>query len=111
MKEGASGGAIPTLQIFEFGPAKATRHPSDILPCLPIFRNQFAPLPKEPSDMVLKAVKVPVTDLECVTSAVVKIHDPIWYLNIRKGKMAPSPRPTSATINATIIRGAQEGSE
>jgi antiviral helicase SKI2 len=98
MKEGASGGAIPSLQVFEFGPAKATRHPSDILPCLPIFRNQFAPLPKQPSDMVLKAVKVPVTDLECVTSAVVKFHDPIWYLNIRKGKIPPSARSAKSPL-------------
>jgi antiviral helicase SKI2 len=81
-----AGGSIPSLQVLGFGPANPKRHASDILPFLPTFRNLFAPLPAAPSDMELKIHKIPVADLECVTSTIVKIGGPTWYLNIKKGK-------------------------
>ncbi|KAL1955256.1 hypothetical protein VTO42DRAFT_8854 [Malbranchea cinnamomea] len=84
MREGAGAGAAPNFQVLEFGPLNATRHPSDILPCLPIFRHLFVPLPSASSDMRLKTVKVPVTDLECVTSTLLEVRGPTWYLNIKK---------------------------
>lgn len=35
--------------------------------------------------MNLKGVKIPLTELECVTNTQVKVGGPIWYLNIKKG--------------------------
>lgn len=83
--EGAIGGHNPLLQVFEFGPLEPNRQPSDILPYLPIFRYLFAALPKSPADMMLKSRKVPLADLECVTSTMAKMGGPTWYLNIKKG--------------------------
>ena len=36
--------------------------------------------------MELRIHRIPLADLECVTSTIVKIGGPTWYLNIRKGK-------------------------
>ena len=85
MKEGAGAGVAPNLQVFEFGPLNLTRHPSDILPCLSIFRHLFAPLPTNPAEMHLRTVKVPIMDVECVTWTLLKVSGPTWYLNIKKG--------------------------
>jgi antiviral helicase SKI2 len=86
VSEGVAGGSIPRLQVLEFGLVNPKRHASDILPYLPTFRKLFAPLPAAHSDMELRIHKIPVSDLECVTSTVVKIGGPTWYLNIKKGK-------------------------
>ncbi|WEW59028.1 Antiviral helicase ski2 [Emydomyces testavorans] len=83
-KDGVSGGTTPSFQVFEFGPLNITRNPSDVLPFLPLFRHYFAPLPKSSSDMHLRTCKIPVSDLECVTSTIVKVGGPTWYLNIKK---------------------------
>ncbi|OJD17841.1 hypothetical protein AJ78_02082 [Emergomyces pasteurianus Ep9510] len=83
-REGMAPGPNFGLQVFEFGPINASRHPSDILPCLPAFRHLFSPLSTDPNEMVLKTYKIPLEDLECVTSTVVKIGGPTWYLNIKK---------------------------
>ncbi|QVM09124.1 hypothetical protein D8B26_003790 [Coccidioides posadasii str. Silveira] len=83
-KEGVSGGAAPSLQVFEFGPQSLVRHPSDILPYLPMFRHYFVPLPRLASDMHMKTCKVPLMDLECVTSAMVKFGGPPYALNNKK---------------------------
>ncbi|KAK2738364.1 hypothetical protein FQN55_000572 [Onygenales sp. PD_40] len=84
VREGMAPGPGNTLQVFEFGPVQATRQPSDILPCLPVFRHLFSPLSSDPQQMVLKTYKIPLEDLECVTATVVKIGGPTWYLNIKK---------------------------
>ncbi|PGH18707.1 hypothetical protein AJ80_04360 [Polytolypa hystricis UAMH7299] len=83
-REGLAAGPNPSLQVFEFGPAHAKRNPSDILPYLPVFRHLFAPLPTFPKDMALKTYKIPLEDLECVTSTILKVGGPTWYLNIKK---------------------------
>lgn len=84
MKEGTPG-TSPNLQVFEFGPVESKRNPSDILPYLPIFRSHFSRLATSPHDMMLKTIKVPLADVECVTSTLVKSSGPTWYLNIKKG--------------------------
>ena len=86
VREDMAGGSVPSLQVLEFGPANSKRHASDILPYLPAFRELFAPLSADPSDMELRIHRIPLADLECVTSTIVKIGGPTWYLNIRKGK-------------------------
>lgn len=86
MKEGATASKAPSLEVFEFGPYNADRHPSDILPALPMFRHLFSPLSTDPSTMTLKASKVLVADVECVTSTIVKVRGPTWYLKVKKGE-------------------------
>ncbi|EGE78656.1 hypothetical protein RJZ56_000746 [Blastomyces dermatitidis] len=83
-RDGMAPGPNLGLQVFEFGPISASRHPSDILPYLPAFRHLFSPLSTNPNEMVLKTYKIPLEDLECVTTTVVKIGGPTWYLNIKK---------------------------
>lgn len=86
VRDGVSGGAAPSLHVLEFGPLNLARNPTDILPYLPMFRHYFAPLPQSSAEMQLKACKVPIMDLECVTGTAVKVRQPAWYLNIKKGE-------------------------
>ncbi|KAK2853212.1 hypothetical protein FQN49_005295 [Arthroderma sp. PD_2] len=83
-KEGVSGGSVPLLNVFEIGPLDSRRHPSDILPYIPTFRQYFHRLPSSPQDMALKSCKVPLANLECVTATTVKFGGPTWYLNVKK---------------------------
>lgn len=85
LKEGVTNATVPCLTVLEIGTLGNKRHPSDILPFIPVFRPHFRALPPNASAMHIKTVKVPLTDLECVTNTVVKSTGPIWYLNIKKG--------------------------
>ncbi|KAL2856557.1 armadillo-type protein [Aspergillus pseudoustus] len=78
------GGANPVIQILEIGKLASKRHPSEILPFLPAFRQFFNPLPTRAIDMTLKVFKIPITDIECVTNTMAKVSGPPWYLNIKK---------------------------
>ncbi|KAL4914727.1 armadillo-type protein [Aspergillus aurantiobrunneus] len=78
------GGPNPVIHILEIGKLTNKRHPSEILPFLPAFRGFLSPLPTRAVDMTLKVVKIPITDIECITNAVVKLSGPSWYLNIKK---------------------------
>ncbi|KAJ5324713.1 hypothetical protein N7476_003313 [Penicillium atrosanguineum] len=84
VKEGVTGGNMPCIQVLEVGRITNKRHPSDILPFLPMFRSFFQQLPAKAASMHLKVLKIPLSDLECVTNMQVKAGGPIWYLNIRK---------------------------
>ncbi|KAL1967021.1 hypothetical protein VTN77DRAFT_3545 [Rasamsonia byssochlamydoides] len=84
VREGIGGGGEPTIQVLEIGALGDKRHPSDILPFLPIFRHLFRPLPTRSADMTLKTCRIPLADVECATSTMVKVGGPIWYLNIKK---------------------------
>ncbi|KAH8690808.1 NUC185 domain-containing protein [Talaromyces proteolyticus] len=83
VREGVSGGE-PTIQVLEIGAVSDKRHPSDILPFLPIFRHFFRQLPTKSEEMILKVCRVPLADIECVTNTLVKLGGPVWYLNIKK---------------------------
>ncbi|PWY74576.1 antiviral helicase [Aspergillus sclerotioniger CBS 115572] len=83
-REGIGGGQAPSIQVLEIGRIGNRRHPSDILPFLPRFKQLLQSLPTRAADMALKTYKVPLLDLECVTNTVVKLGGPIWYLNIKK---------------------------
>lgn len=85
VKEGATGGNEPLIQVLEIGTISSKRHPSDILPFLPRFQQFFQPLPSNSDQMHLKVCKISLADLELVTNTVVKSSGPIWYLNIKKG--------------------------
>ncbi|KAJ5105562.1 hypothetical protein NUU61_002909 [Penicillium alfredii] len=84
VREGVTGGAVPCLQVLEIGTLSNKRHPSDILPFLPKFRQFFQSLPAVSAKMHLRVCKIPLSDLECVTNTQVKLGGPIWYLNIKK---------------------------
>ncbi|GCB25056.1 putative ATP-dependent RNA helicase C550.03c [Aspergillus awamori] len=84
VREGVSGGQTPSIQVLEIGRLGHKRHPSDILPFLPMFKHLLQTLPTRAADMALKSYKVPLLDLECVTNTLVKLGGPTWYLNIKK---------------------------
>ncbi|EFR05149.1 hypothetical protein MGYG_08161 [Nannizzia gypsea CBS 118893] len=84
MKEGVTGGPIPSLSVFEIGPLESRRFPSDILPYMPMFREYFHRLSTSPENMALKSCKVPLANLECVTGTTVRIGAPTWCLNMHK---------------------------
>ena len=85
-REGPAGGPNPTIQVLEVGKLGDKRDWTDILPFLPSMRSRLTPLPVEVQDMSLKVLRVPLADVECLTSTSVKMTGPIWYLNIRKGE-------------------------
>jgi antiviral helicase SKI2 len=43
-------------------------------------------LPSNGASMHLKICKIPVSDVECITTTRCKAGGPIWYLNIKKGE-------------------------
>lgn len=86
MREGASAGPNPVVDVLEFGSKHATRTASDILPYLTVFAGMFTPLTTKADDMVLRVIKIPVTDIECLTWTVLKLRVPTWYMSIGKGQ-------------------------
>jgi len=80
-----SRGLAPTVEILSLGAKNPIRYSSDLLPCLPRFRQFFAKLPTEVAELELRVLKIPLSDIESVTNTVVKVRGPIWYLKVRKG--------------------------
>lgn len=85
LREGVSKGLAPTVLVMEIGSSSAKRQASDLLPYLPEFRRLFVRLPNKPSEMKLRAVSIALSDVECVTRAVIKVRGPLWTLRIRHG--------------------------
>ena len=85
MREGVSRGHAPTVELLSLGARNPTRHPSDLLPYLPRFRQFFAKLPTEVAEMELKVLKIPLGDVEAVIGTTVKVRGPVWLLHIKKG--------------------------
>ena len=84
LSEGVTKGAAPSLEVLSIGSMYTTRQSSDLLPYLPAFMKFFAPLPKKAADMVLEVTKVPVGDLVCLTTTIIKRNHQAWNLKIRK---------------------------
>ena len=82
LREGASNGLVPTVELLSLGSKNRARHPSDLLPCLPKFRPLFPNLPTEIAEMELKVVKVPLNYIDSVTKTIVQVRGPIWKLQI-----------------------------
>jgi len=82
--EGISKGVEPTVQVLEIN-TNSTRQPSDLLPYLPGFAEFFDPLPHKESNMVLKPVFIPLSDVECVTRTLLKAPQPLEILIKRSG--------------------------
>lgn len=97
LRDGISKGHEPTVQVLEIS-ANAKRQPSDLLPYLSEFTKFFAPLPRNASDMRLKAASVPLSDVESITVAHIKVNQPYHCTNFirsiknRKGSVNIRPR-------------------
>ena len=85
MREGVSRGQNPTVEILSLGAKNPSRSSRDLLPYLPRYRQFFGSLPTEGAEMELKVLKIPLGDIEVVTSTVVKVRGPIWTLGLKKG--------------------------
>ena len=72
-REGVGRGLAPTVEVLSIGRKNSTREASDLLPYLPLFRPLFARLPRKMAEMELKAVKVPLGDIDCITKTTVKV--------------------------------------
>lgn len=77
LRDGISKGHEPTVQVLEIG-TNTKRQPSDLLPYLSGFTRFYAPLPHSASDMKLKAASVPLSDVECITVAHIKVNQPFY---------------------------------
>ena len=61
------------------------RQSSDLLPYIQELRPFFVPIPSNVSEMDLKILKIPLSDVECITKTVVKVKGLTWYSKIRNG--------------------------
>ena len=73
IREGVSRGPVPTVEILSMSPITPTRQPSDILPYLPNFRKYLVPLPQKINEMNLKVLKIPLSDIGCITKTMMKV--------------------------------------
>lgn len=73
LRESISRGFAPTIELLSLSRLDAGREASDILPYLPNLRRFFAPLPHKIVEMQMRAVRVPLTDIECFTRTVIKV--------------------------------------
>lgn len=89
LREGASKGNEPTVQALEIA-ANDQRKADDLLPYLSPFAQFFRSLPKNPKNLILKRVFVPLNDIECLTRTVIDIPEGVENLLKKKGKDANS---------------------
>ena len=85
LHEGVGGGSAPTTEVLSIGSTATVRQSSDLLPYLPRLRQCFTPLAQTPAEMGLRAIKVPVNDIEAVTKPILKVRGPTWTLKGSKG--------------------------
>lgn len=72
LREGVGRGHAPNIAVLEVVQAKAKRQNSDLLPYLPRFRRRFTPLPEQESDMRLRQVLIPYSEVECLTKTILQ---------------------------------------
>ena len=81
LREGVTRITAPSVQALELGHTEASRSSSDVLPYIPKFRQYFTPLPQKRSHLRLRAVIVPVTDIEAITATSLRL-DPTLLVNL-----------------------------
>lgn len=84
VREGASRGLNPTLEVLSMGPKNPNRQPSDLLPYISQFRPYYSDLVKTPAEMELRIFKIPLADIDCITKTILRIE--IDDLLIHKGE-------------------------
>jgi antiviral helicase SKI2 len=72
LRDGATGGAAPTVHVCEIRTRRDQRDSTDLLPYLPKYRKMFTKLPQNKKQITIKTLQIPVADLECVTKTVFK---------------------------------------
>jgi len=72
LREGATGGAAPTLHVLGIKTVRELRDSTDLLPYTPQFRKLFTELPQTKKYISTKTLYIPVSDLECVTQTIMK---------------------------------------
>lgn len=77
LREGVSRGLAPAVEVLSIGSTTGSRQSDDILPYLPKFRNRFGGLPTIAEEMKLKAMSIPLSDIECITKTTVKVKGPM----------------------------------
>jgi antiviral helicase SKI2 len=83
LQEGTSKGNEPNVMVLEISRSKK-RQPDDLLPYLPTFATLFRPLPTKESELILKTAFIPLSDIECLTKAVVTIPETVQNIKRRK---------------------------
>lgn len=72
LREGATGGAAPTLHVLGIKTQRDQRDSTDLLPYIPKFRKLFTELPQSKKYISTKTLYIPVSDLECVTQTITR---------------------------------------
>ncbi len=73
-REGVSRGLAPTVEVLSIGRKNRSREASDPLPYLPAFKRFFEGLPKKTAEMELKIMRVPLSDIDCITKTTAKVE-------------------------------------
>ncbi|KAL8946327.1 MAG: hypothetical protein Q9183_007925 [Haloplaca sp. 2 TL-2023] len=73
LRDSLSGGAAPTLELLSLGRRNPVRDASDVLPFIPQLRRFFSPLAKSITEMDMKAMRVPLHDIEAFTQTMLKV--------------------------------------
>ena len=79
LNEGLTKGALPTMEVLSVGSVNQARQPSDLLPYAESTRHYFGPL----LNTQARVIKVPISDLECITMTAARVKGPVWYLKIK----------------------------
>ena len=61
------------IEVLSLGQKNRSHEPSDRLPYLPYFKNFFPSLPKKAAEMEMRVMKIPLSDIDCVTKTIVKV--------------------------------------
>lgn len=72
LREGSVTGAAPMVHVLEIRTRRDQRDSTDLLPYLPKYRKLFSSLPQNKRHISTKVLHIPVADLECLTSTIVK---------------------------------------
>lgn len=62
------------IEVLSLGQKNRSHESSDRLPYLPHFKSYFPSLPKKIAEMEMKIMKIPLSDVECVTKTSVKVR-------------------------------------
>ena len=85
LREGASKGPVPTVELLSLGAKPQIHDPSNILPYLPKFRPLFPNLPTETAEMEFKVLNIPLSYIDSVTKTVVQVSGTAWHLRVQEG--------------------------
>ena len=79
LNEGVTKGALPTMEVLSVGSVNQTRQPSDLLPYAESMQRYFGPF----LNTQARVIKVPVSNLECITTTAARVKGQVWYLKIK----------------------------